>query len=143
MRAMEGFNMQVLLNQPHTQAMDIFSLGVILFVVLTGRKPMSKGDATHLRYAHTNAWSYEGIRSPAYKGLSLSSKDLLLWMLDRDPTQRPTAEQVLQHAWLQTPTPTAALQQYLGSHVREGMHAELCARVRLQCAPSTPSALSN
>ena len=85
---------QVILQEAHTPAMDIFSLGVLLHVILVGRLPMSATDAARLSYYKTDAWQYESMQSPHWKALSITCKDLLLMMLDRDPAKRPTAAQV-------------------------------------------------
>ena len=42
---------EVVLREPHTPAMDVFSLGVVLFIMLVGRKPFSVKQCECLSYA--------------------------------------------------------------------------------------------
>ena len=122
--------------------MDIFALGVLLHVLLVGRLPMGAADAAHLAYSRTEAWAYESMRTPAWKALSLSAKDLLLLMLDRDPAKRPTAAQVLQHAWLLPHAWATSPERRVEQRVREGMHAVLLAREKLRCARPFPCGMA-
>lgn len=48
----------------HTPAMDMFSLGVVLFVMLVGRKPFNIGDAENLKYCDMDIKDAPGIKDP-------------------------------------------------------------------------------
>lgn len=46
----------------HTPAMDMFSLGVVLFIMLVGRKPFNIGDAANLKYCDMDIKDAPGIK---------------------------------------------------------------------------------
>ena len=52
---------EVVQKQPHTPAMDVFSLGVVLFIMLVGRKPFSVKQCEDLSYADTELAAAPGL----------------------------------------------------------------------------------
>ena len=93
---------EVILGHPHTPAMDVFSMGVMLFILLVGRKPFNLEDSEKLRYATMGLSNAPGIKDPRWLDLSPDAKHLLMGMLTFDPGRRLTAEQVLGHEWMVT-----------------------------------------
>ncbi|KAK9824560.1 hypothetical protein WJX72_011313 [[Myrmecia] bisecta] len=86
----------------HTLAMDLFALGVLLFIMLVGRKPYNLKECGDLTYASIKLEDAPGLQDPRWKGLSDAARDLVLGMLDYDPKKRLTAKQVLAHEWVVT-----------------------------------------
>jgi serine/threonine protein kinase len=80
--------------------MDMYSLGVLLFIMLVGRKPWDAQRSHTLAYAVQPTCEAPALGDPVYAGLSAPAKQLLLWMLDEDPSRRPSAQQVLGHTWV-------------------------------------------
>ena len=84
----------------HTPAMDVFSMGVLLFIMLVGRKPFNIDDSEKLRYAKMGLSAAPGLKDPRWLDLSPDAKHLLMGMLAYDPHRRLTSEQVMQHEWV-------------------------------------------
>ena len=55
---------EIVKNAPHTPAMDVFSLGVVLFIMLVGRKPFSVRQCEDLSYAHLQLADAPGFNDP-------------------------------------------------------------------------------
>eukprot|EP00192_Tetraselmis_astigmatica_P005061 CAMPEP_0117662494 /NCGR_PEP_ID=MMETSP0804-20121206/8081_1 /TAXON_ID=1074897 /ORGANISM="Tetraselmis astigmatica, Strain CCMP880" /LENGTH=477 /DNA_ID=CAMNT_0005469393 /DNA_START=171 /DNA_END=1605 /DNA_ORIENTATION=- len=107
---------------PHTPAMDIWSLGVMLFVMLCGRMPYSHEQIENLYYPEIDIRRSPGYKSTRFRNLSQPAKDLLLGMLDRDPRLRFTADEVADHLWL-------SQLKVAASHHHENEHRLLVAGV--------------
>ena len=52
---------EVILGQHHTSQMDCYSLGVLLFVMLVGAKPMTQDQARSMQYALMTPESLRGM----------------------------------------------------------------------------------
>lgn len=85
---------EVIRYERHTPAMDIYSLGVLLFVMLTGHKPMRSEEAHKLAYDGYAAKDYPKMQTWTWKRLSRPAQDIVLRMLARDPQIRITAAEV-------------------------------------------------
>lgn len=55
---------EVVRNAGHTPAMDMYSLGVLLFVMLVGRKPFNMKESESLQYAFMQLQDAPGFRDP-------------------------------------------------------------------------------
>jgi len=87
---------EVLECKPYDAACDLWSVGVITYVLLTGCFPF---------WDKSNAVLYEKIRRGEYgwpSGLEISAeaKDLIKHLIERNPEKRFTAEQALKHPWI-------------------------------------------
>ena len=91
-----GFHpVEVLLRQPKSSKVDIFSLGVVFCYILTqGKNPFGNQPATAI--SHREA--------PSLDGLSPTHSHLLESMLNHDPAKRPSINQVLAHPALKSAT---------------------------------------
>ena len=81
---------------------DVFSAGVILFIIVLGIFPFSEAKKDEYYYKLI----YEGKLEKYWKktgGETLSEefKDLVLKMLSHNPAKRPTIEEVFKHPWMQ------------------------------------------
>ncbi|XP_074279548.1 calcium-dependent protein kinase 4-like isoform X2 [Silene latifolia] len=86
------------LRKRYGQEIDVWSAGVILYILLSGVPPF---------WAETEAGIFRQILhgkldfgSDPWPSISDSAKDLIRKMLDRDPKKRLTAYEVLCHPWI-------------------------------------------
>jgi calcium-dependent protein kinase len=81
-----------------TEKSDIWSAGVVLFIMLSGRIPFQgKTDAETILRIKSKAPALTG---KSWEGISDGAKVLVQRMLNKDPALRPTAEMVLMDPWL-------------------------------------------
>eukprot|EP00878_Enallax_costatus_P043266 GHUV01051139.1.p2 GENE.GHUV01051139.1~~GHUV01051139.1.p2 ORF type:complete len:139 (+),score=40.21 GHUV01051139.1:249-665(+) len=81
-------------------AMDVYSLGVLLFIMLVGRKPWDAQRSHTLQYAVEATADAPGLQDQVFTALSPAAQQLVILMLAEDPGDRPSAGQVVNHAWM-------------------------------------------
>ena len=81
--------------------MDMYSLGVLLFVMLTGCKPIPSAICSKLAYDTMPTSEYPGVKMSVFKKCSPAARDLVLSLMQRRPADRPNALNALGHTWLQ------------------------------------------
>ncbi|KAJ3339733.1 hypothetical protein HDU93_007849 [Gonapodya sp. JEL0774] len=82
---------------PYDKAVDIWASGVVLYM-LGGVFPFYSPSDRHLREAIATAEPV--FHEPYFAGVSPQARDLVCRMLRKNPSNRPTAAEVLQHPWL-------------------------------------------
>ncbi|CAG9791145.1 unnamed protein product [Diatraea saccharalis] len=78
------------------EAADMWSLGITLFAMVTGRVPWIGPTAADLQRRVLE----EPLTFPARPQLSKSLKDLLHRMLDKNPATRATMQEIKEHEWV-------------------------------------------
>lgn len=93
---------EVILGHPYGTKADVWSAGVILFMMLSGRSPFwAPTDVEVLRRVSVAEWSMAG---NAWNDVSEPAKACVRLMMTTDPSQRPTAKETLEfHGWLTKP----------------------------------------
>lgn len=82
--------------------MDMYSLGVLLFVMLTGCKPIPSAICTKLSYDRLETADYPGVKMQQFRRLSAPARELVLALMARRPADRPCAMATLAHPWVTT-----------------------------------------
>eukprot|EP00198_Chlamydomonas_reinhardtii_P000307 XP_001689642.1 predicted protein [Chlamydomonas reinhardtii] len=108
-------------DAPHMLSGDVYALGVMLFIMLTGRTPHSGLDIRTMAYCSKRIDEAAGLRDERYLNLSADAKDLLLKMLADDPKARPTCLEVLKHPFMTADESNAAAHREMGDLVRNRM----------------------
>lgn len=105
--------------------MDVYSLGVLLFVMLCGRKPWDPQQSHTLQYAAHPLSSAPGLSDLRFTSLSPEAQQLLLALLADKPKERPTAAEVLRHPWVTNVTAAgeAKGQRVIGRAVQQRLQA--------------------
>jgi polo-like kinase 1 len=85
----------------HSYEVDIWSLGVIIYTLIIGKPPFETSDVKK---------TYDRIRKNSYAfpdhvGISAEAKDLIQWILNNDPDNRPTLQDIVDHKFMSYETP--------------------------------------
>jgi calcium-dependent protein kinase len=86
------------LQKSYDKSCDLWSVGVIAYILFVGYPPFNGND---------NKEVYDAVRRGTYcfpqedwQHVSISAQNFIVSLLQRDPSQRMTAEQALRHPWL-------------------------------------------
>lgn len=89
---------EILEQLPYTKTCDYWSIGVVLFILLSGCPPF---------YDEDNFVLFEKIKNvefnfdaPAWKSVSSEAKDIICKLLVKDPEGRLTPDEFLAHPWI-------------------------------------------
>ncbi|XP_063103609.1 serine/threonine-protein kinase H1 isoform X2 [Cavia porcellus] len=89
---------EVLVRKPYTNSVDMWALGVIAYILLSGTMPFEDDNRTRLyRQILRGKYSYLGEPWPSVSNLA---KDFIDRLLTVDPGARMTALQALRHPWV-------------------------------------------
>jgi len=88
------------LKQSYNEKCDIWSCGVVLYVMLCGCPPF--GGRSNQEIVRNVLRGEVVFYSPDWDNISREVKELVSWMLTYDPMTRPSARDVLEHSWLQS-----------------------------------------
>jgi len=89
---------EVLLMKGYDKQCDVWSLGVIVYILLCGFPPFYADNDAQL-FEKIKKGEYEFLR-PYWDPISDSAKDFIRQMLRVDPKQRITCDQALAHPWM-------------------------------------------
>ena len=90
---------EMLQRAAYDKSIDVWALGIIVFVLLCGCLPFDDDSA---KVSEQDAKRKFALRFPRWAmNVSNSAKDLLQKLLDIDPKTRITAQQALLHPWVQ------------------------------------------
>lgn len=86
------------LNRKYDKSCDIWSIGVISYILLCGYPPFY-GDSDSQIFDSVRAGKFD-FPSPEWDTVSKAAKDFVCSLLKKDPAKRPTATQAMQHKWI-------------------------------------------
>ena len=88
------------LTGKYDNACDVWSIGVIVYMLLSGSPPFAgQQDYEIIQRIKTADVHFDG---PRWVGISQEAKNFVLYLLTRDPKKRPTALEAMSHPWLKT-----------------------------------------
>lgn len=90
---------QILTGSPHSKRGDMWSVGVILYRLLSGERPF--GDTADELHLHMRVGPTLSFSQPVWKRVAVGpkAKDLIRKLLTVEPKDRLTAKQALKHGW--------------------------------------------
>jgi len=91
----------------YTSAVDIWSIGVVAYILLCGFPPFYD-ESTPALVQQILAGKYD-FPSPFWDQVSENAKSFVRFLLNTDPASRPTAEQALAHPWITSEASSAKL----------------------------------
>ncbi|KAK6631572.1 hypothetical protein RUM44_006101 [Polyplax serrata] len=98
-RAFGLYAPEILQNKECDSSIDLWSLGVITYIMLCGFEPFLDDNNQGDLYERVieGDWSFP---SPWWDDVSDSAKELISRLLSVDPKSRPTAAEALNHPWI-------------------------------------------
>ncbi len=108
------------LNKKYNHKCDIWSCGVIAYIVLSGMPPFNGAtDQEIMKKVRIGKFSFS---EPVWSNITDKAKDFITKLLTYDIDKRPSAEEALKHPWL-TETITATVDQSLAKGALSNLKA--------------------
>ncbi|CAD2104094.1 calcium-dependent protein kinase 7, putative [Plasmodium vinckei] len=92
---------EVITLQGYNHKVDAWSIGVILYLLLSGKLPFPINKNTEMNIQKTYVLSF---RDSIWKTISSSAKDLISKLLELNAEKRISASEALEHIWIKNPT---------------------------------------
>eukprot|EP01061_Rhynchopus_euleeides_P010991 TRINITY_DN20565_c0_g1_i1.p1 TRINITY_DN20565_c0_g1~~TRINITY_DN20565_c0_g1_i1.p1 ORF type:complete len:595 (+),score=224.00 TRINITY_DN20565_c0_g1_i1:230-1786(+) len=98
-------------SEPYGPRCDVWSLGVVLYVMLSGRFPFSAPGNSRNALFNLIISAELRFHGQVWDGVSDDAKDFIRKLLTKDPHARPSAADALQHRWITGVELSAPLQR--------------------------------
>jgi calcium-dependent protein kinase len=85
------------LNRCYTSQCDLWSLGVIVFILLSGKMPFKGSSKTQMKAIRQGKFEFE---SKSWKGVSQLAVEFVESLLEVDPSKRLDSKAALEHRWI-------------------------------------------
>jgi len=89
---------EILSQQPYKEPCDLWSVGIVLFILLSGSPPFYDEDNFAL-FDKIKRCDYN-FNAPSWATISAEAKDFISKLLVADPEARLNAEQIKNHPWI-------------------------------------------
>uniref|UniRef100_A0A8D0GTN6 Protein kinase domain-containing protein n=1 Tax=Sphenodon punctatus TaxID=8508 RepID=A0A8D0GTN6_SPHPU len=91
---------EVIAFEPVTFATDMWSVGVICYILLSGDSPFQgSSDMDTLRNVTASEWEFE---EESFAEISPQAKDFICQLLQKEARYRLSSDEALEHPWLQS-----------------------------------------
>ena len=126
---------EILKKMNYGKKVDIFSAGIILYVILSSRAPFFGKTPNEILMRNKECKIY--FQDRYWKNVSKEGIDCVLRLTDSDPESRPTARDALNHPWFLTCQDTRPRLSLLPVPEQDGVgiSAELMRRMNRQRGP--------
>ena len=88
---------EVVQKKSHKEKVDIWGIGIVTHILLSGYPPFDGASNQYITNAIIN-------KKPMFGGVRLTltpqAKQFTTMCLEKDPDQRPSAEELFNHPWL-------------------------------------------
>ena len=128
---------EVMIDTVYRPACDIWSLGVMFYVLLSGLMPFSKTNHGKLFSGHFT------FPSSHFSTVSQAAKDLILDMLEVKSFDRPTAKKILTHVWLESEVMNVRERHIEATKLAKEKEKEMAARRNARIAAAAIKRTSN
>lgn len=88
---------ELLLRQPYDESIDMWSVGIVAFLLLGGAVPFNGASVKEV-FQKVVGGNYD-FNSECWEAVSKEAKDFVRSLLVREPAERPTAEEALNWPW--------------------------------------------
>lgn len=89
---------EIVKGEKYDKKVDIWSAGVVVYVMLSGKPPFIGGDKPAV-YKSIKTMPLE-FPDSEWANISEGAKEFLRMAIEKDPEERFTADQLLNHEWL-------------------------------------------
>jgi serine/threonine protein kinase len=89
---------EILRKQPYSKSVDIWSLGVIVYILISGKQPFTGKDQQDVM--RQTVYDPVNFTDPKWLFISNSARLLIKSMLMKNPEERISLEEVLQSEWI-------------------------------------------
>lgn len=90
---------EILTSNSYGSEVDVWSLGVIMHIMLSGLMPFGGDNTTDI--LHNVVKCEVDLSKPQFQAVSAEGKALLASIFTKQPAQRPSADSVLKHPWFE------------------------------------------
>ncbi|XP_075247920.1 serine/threonine-protein kinase H1 homolog [Convolutriloba macropyga] len=97
---------EILMRKPYTNAVDLWAIGVITYILLSGTMPFDDDNKTRLY--RTIIRAHYNFRGSCWEDVSSDAKDFIRKLLVVNSDIRLKSEEALRHSWIQSGALNAA-----------------------------------